>query len=52
MKLTPKQLQEATKNYEKVVEYLIVEKYAEDKESADSIIQGMSEDWFNIIIND
>ena len=52
MKPTPKQLQEATRNYEKVVEYLITERYAEDKESADSIIQGMSEEWFNIIIND
>jgi SOS response regulatory protein OraA/RecX len=52
MKTTPKQIQEATKNYEKVVDYLITEKYAEDKESANSIIQGMSEDWFNIIIGE
>jgi hypothetical protein len=50
MKPTPKEIQEATKNYEKVVEHLITEKYAEDKESADSIIRGMSQDWFNTIL--
>jgi len=52
MKPTPKQTQEAIKNYEKVVEHLISENYADDKESADNIIRGMSEEWFNIIIND
>lgn len=52
MKPTPKQSQEIHNNYEKVVEHLISEGYAEDKESADSIINGMSVTWFNLIIND
>jgi hypothetical protein len=52
MKPTPKQSQEIHKNYERVVEHLINEGYAEDKESADSIISGMSESWFNLIIAD
>jgi hypothetical protein len=52
MKPTPKQSQEINKNYERVVEHLISEGYAEDKESADSIISGMSESWFNLIIAD
>lgn len=52
MKPTPKQSQEINKNYEKVVEHLINEGYAEDKESANNIINGMSETWFNLIIND
>lgn len=52
MKPTPKQSQKIHKNYERVVEHLINEGYAENRESADSIINGMSETWFNIIIND
>jgi len=52
MKPSPKQSQEIHKNYEKVVEHLISEGYADDKESADSIISGMSETWFNLIIRD
>jgi hypothetical protein len=52
MKPTPRETQEATKQYEKVVEHLISEGYAENKESADDIIRGMSEAWFNIIIGD
>lgn len=52
MKPTPKQSQEINKNYEKVVEHLIKEGYADDKESADSIINGMSESWFNLIISE
>lgn len=52
MKPTPKQSQEIHKNYERVVEHLIKEGYAEDRESADSIINGMSDTWFNLIIND
>jgi len=51
MKPTPRETQEAYKNYEKVVEHLIQEGYAIDKESADHIIQGMSEEWFNLIIS-
>jgi len=52
MKPTPKETQEIYKNYEKVVEHLIREGYAEDKDSADNIIKGMSESWFNIIISE
>lgn len=52
MKPTPRQSQEINKNYEKIVEHLISEGYAEDKESANNIINGMSETWFNLIIND
>lgn len=52
MKPTPKEMQEAYQNYEKVVSHLIQEGYAEDKESADIIINGMSEVWFNLIISE
>jgi hypothetical protein len=52
MKPTPKQMQEIYKNYEKVVEHLIREGYAVDKESAHTIINGMSESWFNLIIEE
>jgi hypothetical protein len=52
MKPSPRQSQEIHKNYERVVEHLINEGYAEDKESADSIISGMSEEWFNLIIKE
>ena len=52
MKPTPKQAHEIHKNYERVVEHLIKEGYADDKESANSIISGMSESWFNLIIKD
>jgi len=51
MKPSPKQIKEANQNYEKVVEHLIYEGYAEDRESADNIIKGMSEEWFNLIVN-
>jgi SOS response regulatory protein OraA/RecX len=52
MKPTPRQSQEIHKNYERVVEHLITEGYADDRESADNIINGMSESWFNLIITD
>jgi|TARA_A100001391_G_scaffold14378_1_gene8307 hypothetical protein len=52
MKPTPKQMQEVFKNYETVVDHLISEGYADDKESADDIIKGMSEQWYNLIISD
>ena len=52
MKPTPKQAKTIHENYEKVVNHLISEGYAEDKESADSIINGMSESWFNLIISE
>lgn len=52
MKPTPRELQETHKTYEQLVEHLISEGYAEDKDSADNIIKGMSETWFNLIITD
>jgi len=52
MKPTPRQSQEINKNYEKVVEHLIKEGYADDKDSADNIIKGMSESWYDIIISE
>jgi hypothetical protein len=52
MKPTPREIKEANRNYEMVSDYLIHEGYANDKESADHIIQGMSESWYNIIISE
>ena len=52
MKQSPRQLKEAHKAYEKVVTYLINENYASNKVDADSIISGMSEEWYYIILND
>ena len=51
MKPTPKQYKEAVDRHAKIVEHLIDEGYAEDKKSADKIIMGMSEQWFNLIID-
>ena len=52
MKPTPRELQETYKTYSKVVEHLIAEGYADDKDSADNIIRGMSESWYNLIISE
>ena len=49
MKPSPRQLKETKEIYEKVVKHLIEEGYANDVESADSIISGMSEQWFEQI---
>ena len=51
MKPTPRETQEAYKNYEKVLKHLIEEGYAEDKVSADNIIGGMSEEWYSLILS-
>ena len=51
MKPSPRQTQEAHQNYKKVSDHLIHEGYAADQESADDIIKGMSEEWFNLIID-
>ena len=51
MKSTPRQVKEAKKTYEKVVDHLVTEGYAKDKTDADNIIGGMSEEWYNMIIN-
>ena len=52
MKPTPKETQQAHENYRKVSDHLIREGYAEDQESADNVIRGMSEEWFRLILND
>lgn len=49
MKPTPRQLKETNEIYESLVNYLISEKYADDKDSADTIISGMSSEWFEQI---
>ena len=51
MKQTPRQMREAKKAYEKIVDYLIAENYASSKSDADTIIGGMSEEWYHMIIN-
>ena len=52
MKPTPRKLQQTHKLYEKIVDHLISEGYAEDNESANKIIEGMSETWYNLILKD
>ncbi len=51
MQSTPRQVKEAKKAYERVVNHLVAEGYAKNKGDADSIIGGMSEEWYNIIVN-
>ncbi len=50
MKPTPKELQAIHEKYELVIKHLVDEGYAEDKENADEIVKGMSEQWFEQII--
>ena len=50
MKPTPKESKKIHENYKKVVDHLIEEKYAVDEDSADKIITGMSQDWFDTIV--
>ena len=50
MKRSPREIKEAKKAYDKVVEHLISEYYAKTKEDADQIISGMSEDWYYMIL--
>ena len=52
MKPSPRETQHAHQNYKKVSDHLIREGYAADQESADDIIKGMSEEWFNLIIEE
>ena len=51
MKQTPRQMREANIAYEKLVDYLIIENYASSKSDADTIIGGMSEEWYHMIVN-
>ena len=50
MKSSPRQIKEAKKAYDKVVDHLISEDYAKTKEDADQIISGMSVDWYYMIL--
>ena len=50
MKPSPKKLKETKEIYYTVVEHLIEEGYATDSDSADSIISGMSDEWFETIV--
>ena len=52
MKPTPRELQKTYKIHSQLVEHLISEGYADDNESANAIINRMSETWFNLIMND
>ena len=51
MKSTPRQIKEARKAYDKVVDHLVSEGYAKSKSDADNIIGGMSEEWYSMIID-
>ena len=50
MKPTPRETKQIHEDYEKVVTHLIDEKYAVDSDSADKIIAGMSQEWFDTIV--
>ena len=50
MKRSPREIKEAKKAYDKVVDHLISENYAKSKEDTDQIISGMSEDWYYMIL--
>ena len=52
MKPSPKKLKETKEIYHKVVDHLISEGYAIDSDSADNIIKGMSDEWFETIIDE
>ena len=51
MKSTPRQVKEAKKAYERVVDHLVSEGYAKNKIDAVNIIGGMSEESYNMIID-
>ena len=50
MKPTPRQFKEAFERQEFITKYLISEGYAENEEMAKNVIMGMSEQWYNLII--
>ena len=51
MKPTPREAKVIHEHYEKVVEHLLAGGYAEDKEAADKIIEGMSAAWYSLIVD-
>ena len=52
MKPTPREIQEATAYYERVIEHLLSEGYTKSREGAEKIIEGMSEEWYSLIVTD
>jgi|TARA_Y100000361_G_C10848076_1_gene182926 hypothetical protein len=52
MKPTPREIKEANAYYEKVIKHLIAEGYTKDREGAENIISGMSEEWYSLIVTD
>ena len=50
MKRSPREVKEAKKAYDKVVDHLISEDYARTKEDADQSISGRREDWSDLIL--
>ena len=52
MKPTPRQYKEAVERTEKIKEYLINNGYADNPEMADNIIMGLSEQWYETILED
>tara|TARA_R100001460_G_scaffold5717_2_gene15581 strand:- start:26 stop:184 length:159 start_codon:yes stop_codon:yes gene_type:complete len=52
MNPSPRQAKKAKEIYEQLVNHLIEEGYASTKTDADNVISGMSEEWYNMIIND
>ena len=51
MKPTPREFKEAFERQEFITKYLIAEGYAENEESAKDVIMGMSEQWYELIID-
>lgn len=52
MNPTPREAKTIHEHYERVVEHLINEGYTQDKEGADKIISGMSDEWYSLIVRD
>ena len=50
MKSSPREIKEAKKAYDKVVDHMITEDNTKTKEDADQIISGMSVDWYYMIL--
>ena len=51
MKQPPRQIKEARKAYDRVVDHLVSEGYAKTKIDADNIIGGRSEELYHMIID-
>jgi len=51
MKPTPREHKEALDRHSRLIKHLIDEGYAENEESANNIIMGMSEQWYSLIVD-